>query len=233
MMYVNKRNGKVARLVERDEVRKTCMLEFEDGKSTTVASTTFKRWYKAIEEQEEVEPLIDLGNPIPDEEAEGIGMVGGDEALEQAVIEPTEEVITDDTRADGRIYAEIGKEIAEEAKQKAKDAKQKVSKKVAKKDMTTFMDLVTKKLESLRLTMTFNPNSPKEVTVKTDGRSAAIVRVAKDKCVVTMPDRYAPKSYRPDRIRNCTMANAYDISYQDLDKKFNELFSEILTKEEE
>ena len=40
-----------------------------------------------------IEPIIDLDNPITDEEAKEHGMVTGDEALETAVIDPDEPTV--------------------------------------------------------------------------------------------------------------------------------------------
>lgn len=116
MKYQNKQNGKIVTEARFNEKTKTYILIFEDGSGTTISSSTFKRWYKAIEGEDEVAPLIDLDNPITDEEAKERGMVTGDEALEQSV------VTSDDICGDGRKYSEIGKEIAQQAKEKAKKA---------------------------------------------------------------------------------------------------------------
>ena len=52
MKYTNKRNGKVVELVEMNEKYKTVMLQEGSEKPFTVTTSTFKRWYKKIEEQE-------------------------------------------------------------------------------------------------------------------------------------------------------------------------------------
>lgn len=60
MKYVNKRNGKVVELIEHNEKYKTVMLQEEGQKPFTVTTSTFKRWYKKLEEGQEVpEPLTD------------------------------------------------------------------------------------------------------------------------------------------------------------------------------
>lgn len=146
MKYQNIRNQRVMQVIKEDNDRKTYLIKFEDGTSSTISYGTFKRWYKPIEAPEEVGPVIDLDNPITDEEAEAKGMVSGDAALEQAVVDPEDayvaeimeqkrqlgiecpeiksiEIVSDDTCVDGRTYAEIGKEIAEQAKAKAKASK--------------------------------------------------------------------------------------------------------------
>ena len=60
MKYMNKRNGKVVELVNMDEKYKTVELqEAGQEKTFTCTTSTFKRWYKKIEEQEVVEPMTD------------------------------------------------------------------------------------------------------------------------------------------------------------------------------
>ena len=60
MKYMNKRNGKVVELVNMDEKYKTVELrEAGQEKTFTCTTSTFKRWYKKLEEQEVVEPMTD------------------------------------------------------------------------------------------------------------------------------------------------------------------------------
>lgn len=60
MKYMNKRNGKVFELVSLDEKYKTVMLQ-EEGqeKQVTCTTSTFKRWYKKLEELAEVAELVE------------------------------------------------------------------------------------------------------------------------------------------------------------------------------
>lgn len=58
MKYTNKRNGKVVELVELNEKYKTVMLQEEGEKPFTVTTSTFKRWYKKLEEGQEVPELL-------------------------------------------------------------------------------------------------------------------------------------------------------------------------------
>lgn len=60
MKYMNKRNGKVFELVSLDEKYKTVMLQ-EEGqeKQVTCTTSTFKRWYKKLEEPAEVAELVE------------------------------------------------------------------------------------------------------------------------------------------------------------------------------
>ena len=60
MKYMNKRNGKVVELVNMDEKYKTVELqEAGQEKTFTCTTSTFKRWYKKLEEQEVAEPMTD------------------------------------------------------------------------------------------------------------------------------------------------------------------------------
>lgn len=135
MKYMNKRNGQVATLVSKNDRFKTNQLQYEDGKVTEITDATLKRWWKLVKEEElvnddVVEPLIDLDNPVTEEEAEALGMIGGDEAVELAVVDP------DDVAGDGTPLSEVGKEIFQQAKEKAKAAKKSTGKSRSKKVMT-------------------------------------------------------------------------------------------------
>ena len=135
MMYVNKKNGKVATVVSEDEKCKTVILEYEDNSTTCVTTSTLKRWWKKFEAEEVVETLdVECENGVTD-----------DEALEQAVVDPEDayvrelgiecppvtsyEVVSDNEKElTDEQYAQIGKEIAEQAKKKAKTVKQSIKK---------------------------------------------------------------------------------------------------------
>lgn len=91
-------NGEVATVVEVDETRKTCMIEFTDGRTKSLTFSTLKdkrRWT----------PVEDKLVPMP-----------GAEKLAE---------LKDEYAGDGTPLAEVGKEIAEQAKQKAKKASKK------------------------------------------------------------------------------------------------------------
>jgi len=55
MKYVNSKNGMVATLVEADDKTKTVMLEYEDGKTTNISTSTLKRWWKLVKEEGDME----------------------------------------------------------------------------------------------------------------------------------------------------------------------------------
>lgn len=69
-MYKNTQNGKIAVSVELNEKTKTYLITFEDGKTTSVSASTFKRWYRKIDDGKEVEkagdgtPLTEVGKEI-------------------------------------------------------------------------------------------------------------------------------------------------------------------------
>lgn len=52
MKYVNVKNNMVAAVVEMDEKTKTVMLEYENGKTTNISTSTLKRWWKPIQEED-------------------------------------------------------------------------------------------------------------------------------------------------------------------------------------
>ena len=123
MLYVHKKNGKVAELIEKNEKSKTVTLKFvDDGTLTGPTFSTFQRWWKALESPEVVQSLMDVDNPITEEEAKKLDMVSGDEAVELAVPDP-------DIAGDGTPLQEVGKEIAKQAKGKQAKGKQASKKK--------------------------------------------------------------------------------------------------------
>lgn len=74
MMYQNKRNNRIAVIIEENSKFNTVLLQFEDDNSTTsITTSTLKRWWRKIEAPEVVEPAIDLDNPVAEEEDEVAG----------------------------------------------------------------------------------------------------------------------------------------------------------------
>ena len=90
MKYMNKRNGKIVELVSLDEKYKTVELqEAGQEKTFTCTTSTFKRWYKKLEEGQ------DMPESMTDEQVEA-------QLMEQAVVdaEPLTSVpvcVTEDT----------------------------------------------------------------------------------------------------------------------------------------
>lgn len=105
MKYRHTKDNRVMEVIKEDTDRKTYLIKFEDGTSTTIAYSTFKRWWKPIEEEKVERHLV----PMP-----------GAEKLAELKKEYSHD---ENTCADGRTYAEIGKEIAEQAKAKAEKVK--------------------------------------------------------------------------------------------------------------
>ena len=54
MKYQSKRNGQVAELVSEDKKYNTVMLEYPDGKTVSVTTSTLKRWWKKLDEDTNV-----------------------------------------------------------------------------------------------------------------------------------------------------------------------------------
>jgi len=80
--YMNKQNGKVMEIVKEAEDGRAMIIKFEDGKTSSITTGTFKRWYKAFEVPETVETL--------DVEPDVENALTEDDALEQAVVDPEE-----------------------------------------------------------------------------------------------------------------------------------------------
>lgn len=69
-MYKNTQNGKIAVSAELNEKTKTYLITFEDGKTTSISASTFKRWYRKIDDGKAEEtagdgtPLAEVGKEI-------------------------------------------------------------------------------------------------------------------------------------------------------------------------
>jgi len=85
--------GELFTIIQVDDKAKTAILKSEEtGFTRNYSFPTLKdkRRFTFIQSPEEVAPIMDLDNPISEQEAEEFGMVTGEEALEQAVTVPEE-----------------------------------------------------------------------------------------------------------------------------------------------
>lgn len=83
MMYENKRNGIKGELVQSQESQngiKVYTLKLESGEEKAVFGPTFKRWWKKVEAEEQVEEVVDTEENLTDEDYAKIGV----EIAEQA-----------------------------------------------------------------------------------------------------------------------------------------------------
>lgn len=141
--YRNKKNGRVAVVVQEDPKYKTSLIQYEDdGSEQQVSNITLKRWWEELDDEDEevddVEDDEDLDDEYDDEEEyedEEDEDVEDDESDEDEEDEDPEEDAEDDTEedseevededlaGDGTPLKEVGKEIAAQAKKKAETAK--------------------------------------------------------------------------------------------------------------
>ena len=193
MKYQNIRNQRVMQVIKEDNDRKTYLIKFEDGTSSTISYGTFKRWYKPIEAPEEVGPVIDLDNPITDEEAEAKGMVSGDAALEQAVVDPEDayvaeimeqkrqlgiecpeiksvEIVSDDTCAE---QAKVKAKAAKAGKTKEVKAKKAKAVKEVNTEIPKIMEYIEKKVTALGAEIFAPEKAPKVKAFKIGGHMFA------------------------------------------------------------
>ena len=216
MKYLNKRNNKVA---SRDEASynaktKTYIMVYEDGTNTTVSESTLKRWWKKLDSPEVVEPLIDLDNPVTEEEAEAAGMLSGDEAVEVAVVDP------DDVAGDGTPLAEVGKQIFEQAKAKAEKAKKAKTEKV-KESVPDLIAKIEKAITDSGFVFKLYEASPRLLPLfleSTESKAVCTIYIAQKKCVLCLKEKDIPEGYVADRMRNCPLAAAFDFDYNEPEK---------------
>lgn len=142
--YRNKKNGRVAVVVQEDPKYKTSLIQYEDdGSEQQVSNITLKRWWEELDDEDEevddIEDDEDLDDEYEDEEEyedddededveddesdEDEEDEDPEEDAEDDTEEDPEEVEDDDLAGDGTPLKEVGKEIAAQAKKKAEAAK--------------------------------------------------------------------------------------------------------------
>ena len=151
--YRNTKNGRVAVVIQEDLKCKTVLLQYEDdGKEQQISTSTLKRWWQELDEDDEEVDDVDDDEDLDDEDEEDFDEGDDVEEDEDALDEDgddeeeEEEVEDDDFEAeddeeelagDGTPLKEVGKQIAEQAKKKAEQTKNKAEKaKPAKKHKT-------------------------------------------------------------------------------------------------
>lgn len=211
MAYQNKRNGKITSNVTFDEKFKTYLVEFEDGTSTSVSASTFKRWYKQVEgtvtvdAPEVVDSIVNIDEPATMEPGDAVSYYTEDEAVEHTVVDP------DEVCADGSKYSEIGKEISKQAEQKSHVA------------------LVSNAVTACGFNCKFYDNDPRTIILKNgSGKTIGNLDICKAKFVLALSAKYVPEGndYEPDRFRNCLHSHVFDFAYSELDK-FEKLLNTI------
>ena len=224
MKYENRKNGSIGTIVEENEKSKTVILELEDGKTVSISTSTLKRWWKKVKEEEAevVEPLIDLDNPITDEEAKKLGMIDGEKALEM-----------EETAGDGTPLTEVGKEIAEQAKEKAEQFhKSRTSKKrEGVLPLEERQRLVVDALKIAGFNTYISDKTPNTVHILDDaGKKTRGVYLGGAKCVLGLPKNEVPDGATADRVRKCKISHSFDIQYNALDKMIS-LLSKVKKEE--
>lgn len=229
MKYFNTRNKKVATMDEAsyNPKTKTYIMVYEDGNNTTISESTLKRWWKKLDDsQEVVEPLIDLDNPVTEEEAEAAGMLFGDEAVEVAVVDP------DDVAGDGTPLAEVGKEIFEQAEAKAEKAKkERVKKEKAEKkerkpkapkvEVADLIEKIRPVIESNGFRFKAYEKSPRFLPLYDDvdnGKAVCTIYLAQQKVALKLKEADVPAGQTPDRVRNRRFAAVFEMTYDNLDR---------------
>lgn len=207
MVYQNKRNGKITSNVTFDEKFKTYLVEFEDGTSTSVSVSTFKRWYKQVEGTGTIDApeVVETLPAFTEEEMKeaGIHVLSDDEALEHAVVDP------DEVCTDGSKYSDIGKEISKQAEQKSHVA------------------LVSNAVDACGFNCKFYDNDPRTIILKnSSGKTIGNLDICKAKFVLALSAKYVPEGYEPNRVRNCLHSHVFDFAYSELDK-FEKLLNTI------
>ena len=151
MKYIHKQTNEVAVSAEFNEKFKTYLLTLEDGKTKNCSASTFKRWWKKVEDNSAVELSVQ--------------------------VEPAVPVVEEDTCGDGTPYSQVMQEIIKGAKKGAeKGVKKTVRNEVADK---TFED-VLEVLKTADMEVKLYDKLPRFALVKWNGNSEFEVKVTKN-----------------------------------------------------
>ena len=193
MKYENRKNGSIGTLVEENEKSKTVILELEDGKTVSISTSTLKRWWKKLPEEEVyTEAVQELAMECPEISQEELQEIN--EASEMFA-------------GDGTPLTEVGKEIAEQAKQKSKKVRKKESSKKYKftrEDTINMIKSLQNKLDSSEEIKTRTISKvPGFLAVKKNGKSALEVRIHHTgKIVISCKTGKAPATYSVSNWNN-------------------------------
>ena len=209
-MYRCDRNGvtKQAELVEENKKAKTVTLQLEDGTFKAVSESTFKRWWKPVEDETETADA-------PQEEA-----------TQQEEVQTDDVQQDDDVAGDGTSYTEVMQDIVAGAEKKAEDAK-KASKKADKKekaektakaadkpktkkekkavesfDAEPFKKSAVAIGNKLGFTEKLYEKSPNLIVFKLDGKGKAEVRVSRKGYVINVKEEFIGDGVEYKTINN-------------------------------
>lgn len=214
MKYENRKNGSIGTIVEENEKSKTVILELEDGKTVSISTSTLKRWWKKLPEEEvyteEVQELAQECPEISQEELQEIN-----EASEMFA-------------GDGTPLEEVGKEIAEQAKQKSKKARKKESSKKYKftrEDTVNMIESLQNKLDSSKEIKTRTISKvPGFLAVKKNGKSVLEVRIHRTgKIIISCKIGKAPAVYSVSNWNNYYLPEHFECGESDYVNAISEI----------
>lgn len=208
MKYQNKQNGKVMEILKQDEKKGTMLIQFEDGKSTSITTGTFKRWYKKVEDNVATE----IETPVNEPDKAIVDGVTDEEYVAEIMAQKKELGIE---------CPEIKSvEIVKGAREKASKAKAKAKKeKAPKQDVTESIQAVVAVVEKAGFQTKTYAGDIRTITVKNSaGKTVGDVHIGGSKCALSMRASLVPDGYVADRVRKCPNSHAFDIAYSDLNK---------------
>lgn len=219
--WIHDKTKQVAIDVRYDEKYRTYTLTFEDGTERPYSGSTFKRWWKKVEDDDEYVAEINR-------QRKELG-------IECPKIDPDKvEIISEDVAGDGTPLADVGKEIAEQAKQKAEEVKK------SKKQESTLsfeerQKLVLDQVKKFNFVYSIPENSQKDIwLLNTEGKKSVIIVVQTYKVAIGFTKDNVPKNMKADRVEEKKrLSHFFDIGYVSIDKLTNILSNlETIKKEE-
>ena len=197
MKYQNKQNGKVTKSVELDEKSKCYDIIFEDGSSTRVSGSTFKRWYKALKE---------------------------DNVVEETEPETVEEELSGDGTPLAEVGKEIVEQAKQKVKQVKKKKKRE---KDAGVDIEEQRSSIEGVCTELGCTTKVHDSQNRKLLIIKDGKTLCRVYMANSKCSICVAVKSLPDDVTPDRVRNCPLGAVINTTYEEVCNKLKSLVPNI------
>lgn len=158
MKYENKRNGKVATVIEINEKFHTVMLEYNDGTTQNITSSTFKRWWKEVKEEVTEE----------DKYIEKVMEAKKEAGVEVMDLDPQDVVIVSETEKE-EVDSTVSKKAVENKHTSHIDPG------IRESLYAELLDVFKKNSHVTRI----NPWIAYSVAIEVDGKSFAAIRVTK------------------------------------------------------
>ena len=189
MKYQNVKNGQIGTVIENNEKFKTITLELEDGSTKVLSTSTVKRWWKVIQEED----------------------ISGDGTPYKQVMK---EIIADEKKHVKEVMKqkkELGIEVTPIKKVTIVEEKGKKVNKTLKVDgRKVIMDTIVKSLKQNKVDYVTYPKMPNMMVVKCGKKSVFELRIKKSGVTFNCREQDIPKKVEFHKVNNYYMPIVLD-----------------------